>query len=356
MIIKKTDKNFYSIFNTETGFYVRSGVFVDGKETETDPFMASFPELLDIGIMGSCVHGKTGLCLKAGIECYQDGLNIQNKNMSLEDYESIMKQCEGRLFQVAEGGRGDPDMHENFEEILKITRKYNIVPNFTTSGLGMTPEKAEICKRYCGAVAVSWYRSDYTYKAIDMLLKAKVKTNIHYVLANNTIDEAIKRLENNDFPKGINAIVFLLHKPVGLGTEKNVLYINDPKLKRFFELVENPHPFKIGFDSCSCPAIVNLTNTINLNTIDYCEGGRYSAYIDADMNMMPCSFANQDPSWFVSLKEHTVEEAWNSEVFEKFRNSLKNSCSKCKDKEHCAGGCPLLRSIVLCNREEKDCR
>jgi radical SAM protein with 4Fe4S-binding SPASM domain len=72
------------------------------------------------------------------------------------------------------------------------------------------------------------------------------------------------------------------------------------------------------------------------------------------MNMMPCSFANQDNSWFVNLKEHTIQEAWDSEIFEKFRYSLRNSCSGCKNKAHCAGGCPLVNQITLCNRKEKE--
>ena len=31
-----------------------------------------------------------------------------------------------------------------------------------------------LCKEYCGAVAISWYRSEYTQKAIDMLVSAGV--------------------------------------------------------------------------------------------------------------------------------------------------------------------------------------
>lgn len=85
-----------------------------------------------------------------------------------------------------------------------------LVPNFTTSGYGMTPEIAKLCKQYCGAVAVSWYRSEYTLRVIQTLLDAGVKTNIHYVLGKNSIDEAIERLQNNDFPKGINAVRGLL--------------------------------------------------------------------------------------------------------------------------------------------------
>lgn len=158
----KKDKNFISCFNQETGFYFRTGILEDGKDTGVDPFMASFPELLDVGIMGHCIHGKTGLCQKAGIGCYQDGLHSNNPNMSLEDFKKIAEQCKGKTFQFALGGCGDPDQHEHFEEILKVCKENGIVPNFTTSGFGMTKALAKLCKQYCGAVAVSWYRSPYT--------------------------------------------------------------------------------------------------------------------------------------------------------------------------------------------------
>lgn len=166
----KKDKNFISCFNQETGFYFRTGILEDGKDTSIDPFMASFPELLDVGIMGHCIHGKTGLCQKAGIGCYQDGLHSNNPNMSLEDFKKIAEQCKGKTFLFALGGCGDPDQHEHFEEILKVCKENDIVPNFTTSGFGMTKALAKLCKQYCGAVAVSWYRRQYTIKAINLLL------------------------------------------------------------------------------------------------------------------------------------------------------------------------------------------
>ena len=205
--------HFVSAFDTETGAYVRTGILDEnGMDTDIDPFMASFPHLIDVGVMGHCIHGKTGLCAKAGIGCYQSGMIVEQPNMTVDNFKIIAEQCKGRCNQLALGGRGDPDQHENFEDLLRISRENNLVPNFTTSGYGMTPEIAEICKKYCGAVAVSWYRSEYTLQAIQMLLDAGVKTNIHYVLGNNSIDEAIERLTNNTFPKGINAVVFLLHK------------------------------------------------------------------------------------------------------------------------------------------------
>lgn len=63
--------------------------------------MASFPELLDVGIMGHCIHGKTGLCIEAGIECCQGILYKNNPNMRLEDFENIALQCRKQTYQFA---------------------------------------------------------------------------------------------------------------------------------------------------------------------------------------------------------------------------------------------------------------
>ena len=440
MVIKKYDKvnKFKAYFDTETGNYMRTGVLENGVDTNEDPFMTNYPELIDVGVMGHCVHGKSGLCIKSGVQCYQNGLGVTEPNMSLEDFKKIVEESRGRTFQLALGGRGDVDEHENFEELLAYCRENNIVPNFTTSGLGMTKEKADICKRYCGAVAVSMYsrlepvpmiamrkcekgekpkvyknkdaipvkftfgdffdncrfdgpryiingkeydwleyhhleesdlngrvvlfkvydeehrQVNYTFRAIKYLLDAGVKTNIHYVLGKNTIDEAIIRLRNNGFPKGINAVIFLMHKPVGLGSSDNVLNIEDEKVKEFFELIDSrKFPFKIGFDSCSVPAILNKTKSIMHESIDTCEGGRWSAYITSDMKMLPCSFDNQEQRWAYDLKGSNIESAWQSEQFEDFRAHFKKSCSKCKDRKFCMGGCPIRREIVMCDRKSK---
>ena len=344
---------FVEMFNPKNGFYVRSGVFDEnGKDTGIDPFMRQFPSLIDVGIMGSkCICAER--CI---VDCYQKSIDrVNGKNMSLDDYEKILKQCTKKTYTFALGGSGDVDTHENFEDILRLTRQYNIIPNFTSSGISMTKRKAEICKKYCGAVAISEHFADYTDKAIQMLLDAGVETNIHYVLSNKSIDMAIDWLRNDKFPKGIHAVVWLLYKPIGLGKMENVLRTNDPRLKEFFDLIDNKtYEFSHGFDACSIPGIINFTKNINSVSIDTCEAARWSCYITSDMKMLPCSFDNQDLKWAVDLNTHTIQEAWDSDVFEDFRNHFRCSCSNCIDKENCRGGCPICRDIVLCDRECKD--
>lgn len=345
--------NFITAFNTETGAYIRTGILDEnGKDTGVDPFMASYPHLIDVGIMGHCIHGKTGLCAKAGIGCYQSGMLVEQPNMLIEDFRWIAEQSKGKCNQFALGGRGDPDQHEHFEEILKICRENNLVPNFTTSGYGMTPEIAQLCKKYCGAVAVSWYRSEYTLNAIQMLLDAGVKTNIHYVLGDNSIDEAIFKLKTNGFPKGINAIIFLLHKPAGQGTKANMLKATDVRVKEFFAEIDRTHTFKVGMDSCNVPGAINFCKSILPESLDTCEGGRFSCYIGADMIMVPCSF-DQEKRYEVSLREMSITEAWNSEAFERFRNKMRSACPDCEKKELCMGGCPLMPEIVFCNSKKR---
>lgn len=346
----KREKEFVSVFDEATGRYFRTGILENGKDTGKDPFMSSFPELLDIGIMGHCIHGRQGLCMQAGVECYQDGLHAQNPNMSLADFERIAKECRGKTYQFALGGCGDPEQHEHFEDILKICHDNHIVPNFTTSGLGMTEEIARLCKKYCGAVAVSWYRSEYTNHAIKLLTDSGVKTNIHYVLSKNTIGEAITNLKKHKFPPEVNAIVFLLHKPIGLGSRDNLITSESKEFRDFLWFIDaGEHlPYKLGFDSCTVPALITNSGTISPDSLDTCEGARWSAYITADMKMLPCSFDNQEQRWAVDLRENTIKEVWDSEVFEDFRNHFRKSCPHCEKKEICMGGCPICPEIVLC--------
>ncbi len=343
--------NFKTIFDASNGLYVRSGVYVNGKETSKNPFRASFPHLIDVGIMGHCSHGISGLCESAGIGCYQNGRDIVLPNMSVEDFRKIAKECKGKTDQFALGGRGDPDEHENFEEILKICQENDIVPNYTTSGYTFDEKKASLSRKYCGAVAVSWYRNTYTLNAVKLLKEAGVRTNIHYVLGSNTINEAIQRIKDKSFPE-VNAIIFLLHKPQGLGSQKNVLKNTDLRVKEFFELLTSQNYYRIGVDSCTVPGMLNYSKDFDINSLDTCEAGRFSAYISADMKMVPCSF-DTEGKHEIDLQEYTLKQAFNSNTFDEFRYKLRFSCQNCNIREDCMGGCSLMPEIVLCNRDVK---
>lgn len=343
----------YSI-NYKTGYYKRTD-YLDTtlKPLGSDVFAANFPHLIDVGIMGHCTHGKTGLCLKSGVQCYQNGANIQKPNMLLEDFKSIAEQCKDLIFQFALGGRGDPNEHEYFGEILRICRDNHIIPNYTTSGFGLTDEQIKLTKEYCGAVAVSWYRNDYTLSSIKRFINAGVKTNIHYVLNVDTICEAIDMLQTNSFPIGINAVVFLTHKPVGLGQKEKCLKFEMPEVQEMFRLIKKGgYSFKIGIDGCFVVGLINSKLGFNMEYLDTCEATRFTCYIDADMKMHPCSF-DVDNKYIIDLKKYNIIEAWNSDLFKSLRQRLQKGCPGCKFNKLCMGGCFLHEDIVLCPNKTK---
>lgn len=341
--------SFWELFNEENGTLIRSNV----KGTQVDPLMRSFPELIDVGIMGHCEAGKKGFCRMAGIDCYQKGAWSRKPNMSLENYKRIIDEAKGKTFQIALGGSGDPNKHENFQEILEYTRNNNIVPNLTTSGIDISTREISLISEYCGAAAVSYYSNlvsgketnEQTLNAIAQL-KMLLPTNIHYVVSKDSIEEATYRLENDAWPSEINAIVFLLYKPVGFGRISKVLE-RDEKLKRFVEAaLIRKHPYEIGFDTCFTPILLGYQNCFDVKSIDACEAARFSMYIDAEMNAYPCSFDNQRGEYRVTLKESNIQEAWNSLTFDKFR-ARTVTCRNCKEYSVCMGGCGLGLAINL---------
>lgn len=335
---------------------IRSGKPDPGKgAAESDLLFESYPRLLDIGIMGRCDTGMSGNCINSGIQCYQDGLHRSEPNMSFRNYKRIIDESAGKTFLVSLGGRGDPDRHRNFGDMLIYARGRGIVANYSTSGFYLNSEIVRLSKMYCGTVAVSFHNQFYTYRAVKMLLAAGIKTNIHFVLSAASIDDAVRRLENNGFPEGLNAVVFLLHKPVGLGSRQNILAVEDERLRKFFKIIGWKHfDFKIGFDTCSVPGIINFTDQIGRAVIDPCMGARWSAYISPKMEMMPCSFCVDCASWFYDISEDTIENAWRSEPFDRFRGILAERCPECGQRRDCLGGCPVKPEIVLCGRKERE--
>ena len=329
--------NFIEYFNDKNGMLIRTNILDSkGHETDKEPIMRSFPELIDIGIMGKC-HVNQIYCKQFGVDCYQ--ANIINQDMKYENYKKIIDQCKNKTFQVALGGRGDPNKHKDFEKILKYTRENGIVPNLTTTGINITSKEIKLMKKYCGAVAVSLYSRIIITKlgyeesniksieAVNKLVDNNVITNTHHVISNDTIDDIIIRLENNLIPKGINAIIFLLYKPVGIGSIDKVINVSGNKFNYFISLLKKKkYDFKIGFDTCFSPVIISKFKDIYKDSIDICEAARFSCYISPNLVMYPCSFV-QNNKFGIDLNIKTIEEGWLSINFKKFK--VKEIIGKC---------------------------
>jgi MoaA/NifB/PqqE/SkfB family radical SAM enzyme len=321
--------NYEVFFNTKTGLEVHRGI--DGKP---DPFMTELPLLLDIGIMGSCPN-KCRFC-------YQG--DIDEPNMTLDNFKSIIDQVKYHVNQLALGGRGDPNKHEHFKEILTYARDNNVVPSYTTSGINLTDEEIEISKM-CGAVAVSDYGSTSTYEAIQRFIDAGIKTNIHLIFSGESFQKCIMILYGSNPWKAdsvkkeplfelekLNGVIFLLFKPQGRGADCHDLIPNAYQLETMAEKVANSQAkIQIGIDSCLANHLFKYKSldAIQTLTVDSCEASRMSAYITPSMEMMPCSYADKKLSVQITQKKD-ISYIWNRSMpFKSYRSILKKKPFTC---------------------------
>ena len=329
------NKEYEVYFNSKLGIEILKG------KNGIDPFKTELPLLIDVGIMGSCKNN----CYF----CYQG--RSSEPHMTLENFKLIIDQVKHHTNQVALGGRGDPNLHPQFKEIVEYSRNNGVVPNYTTSGNGLTDEQIEISK-LCGAVAVSEYQQDFTYDAINRLMKAGIKTNIHMIFSRPNYYTVMKIIygyspwniltyakkshscKNSKFDiSKLNAVIFLLFKPQGEGKNKRNLIPTPMQIEAFANKVFNSNcEFKIGMDSCLVNHVLKYFNPTEIQkmSIDTCESSRMSVYVSPSMQLIPCSFANHS-EWGVQInRKKDIEYIWNRSMkFKQFRSRLKKNPSCC---------------------------
>lgn len=327
--------NYYYIFDHETGVAVRWG------ENNENPFWREEgPELLDVSI--------TDYCERACEFCYRKA-NKQGSFMELSLYEDIIQQAEEiGVQQIALGG-GNPNQHPDFICFLKKAKNHHIVASYTTNGQGMTEEIYDATKMYGGAVAVSWYfpYSD-AMKVIIQCGERGIPVNIHFVLYKDSIREALALLQSEKIPWNyVNAIVFLNYKPVGVKIYEGLSDADD--LDCFLECAVTFEKCKIGFDSCMISWLMKNKELIVEDSVDFCEAGRFSAFISENGFMYPCSFLVGEKDYGENLREKSLIDIWeHGKSFKKMRYQLSHpaeqkipivKCMSCNNYKLCHGGC-----------------
>lgn len=346
-MIRKHFEGYNFVGIPETGVTFRWGA-----DFSQNPYIAPWPELADISISNYCTNGCS--------YCYRKS-SEDGKFMSIEDYRFALQELTsekyGSIFQVALGG-GEPLLHPDFNEIIRVTREeFGIIPNYTTSGKFFNQENIEATRAYCGAVAISWdpYRNmppEEISKIGSCLKNEGILVNIHYVISEKTIDDAIDLLKGkyDEYIKDFNSVIFLTYKPTGRAENRESIK-SSQALKTFLKLVDNPVTMvKIGFDACFVPVLMKATG-VNVDLIDSCECGFFSVYIDENLDVTPCSFCN-DSKYHYNLKESGFEKIWNDR-FSGYRDYIdgecKSECAECDQISECRGRCPFFEELFLCD-------
>ena len=318
-------------FNDVTGEFSRWGL-----EKKDDPqFSPIGPEILDIEISTIC-HGIDGVPCK---HCYKSNTG-QGENMSLETFKAIFNKLPKSTLQIA-CGIGDLTSNPDLLEIFWYCRDNGVVPNVTINGWGLTPEWAFKLAEVCGAVAISRYDDkNVCYSAVKMLTKAGLKqVNIHQLVAEETYEncmETVKDISSDSRLKDLNAIVFLSLKKKGRGEGYTRMS------EEGFDTIASyclDNWIKFGFDSCSACRFTNFLNRhpkydsmkqqIKQN-IEPCESTLFSAYINVDGVVFPCSFCEGEICGQDVINcNDFLQDIWYGETFKLFRGRLIKGCRSC---------------------------
>lgn len=159
-------------------------IYINGKtmrflHDNTKPMKElKYPEFYDIKITNMCAGGCS--------YCYQnstpDGELTQDMIERIKNYFEPMTMNQ-RPFQIAYGG-GEPTLHPQFLEILKMTYDLGITPNYTTNGMNITPEIVAATRMYCDGVAITCHEhlEKYWNDAFFKFERAMIASSFHIVI------------------------------------------------------------------------------------------------------------------------------------------------------------------------------
>lgn len=333
---KHPSQHYRTVFNQQTGFFVR----MEDDGYPEPAWAADGPELIDLSI--------TNYCEKGCDFCYRETSQDKALFMSLKDVETVVSQAQAcGTMQIALGG-GNPNQHPRFTEILRLIREYDIVPSYTTNGKGLTDDVLRATSVHCGAMAVSVYPpydEDRYNKLLERIGGFGITVNLHAIIKKDTLDLWTRWLQAPPtFFKYINAIILLNYKPI-----RGCANLPDKKkVKQFFEMVNQYHSVKIGFDSCSISGIVQWIDAPSY-LIEPCEAARFSAFVSEDMKVYPCSFMTK-MSNYGDLRKNSLIKIWQDNTyFKQFREEqISEKCYRCRFFGNCKGGCRLFEGINFC--------
>jgi len=290
-VLKSSNYNF--LFHKQSGFFARWGTT---KEDDGDPNLG-LPEILDFEVSTKCA----GVAMKGGKAspcafCYKSNNNT-GSYMSTENFTKVIDKMPKSLTQCALG-IGNVDQ-PNLFELMDVLIDRDIVPNLTINGDRMTPEIYDNLASRCGAIAVSYYDKDLTFNAVYELATVRKMTqiNIHFFLSEETYEKGLQLIEDaktDPRMKNLNAIVFLSAKLRG-NAKKNDFHILSQEKYNIIAKKGHDSGINIGMDSCSAfktlIAYKDVPNFEQLkDSVEPCESGIYSSYINKDGYYFPCSF------------------------------------------------------------------
>jgi len=290
--------------------------------------------------------------------CYLDAAPDRGHANPVNVERRLEEAAAAGVFEVAFGG-GEVSLVPELVRWCRLARALGMVPNLTTSGLGLTPALLEALAPWVGQVNVSWDGPREVYRrvrgwdgastgieAIRRLVRAGVRVGVNTVLVQHNVDELLGMGQTLD-GLGVREWQWLRYKPAGRGVDAYAeVALTADQARSLWPMalhIESAWGLTLRFDCAMTPWLVAHQPSPSLARslgVVGCSGGRELLTVDADGGVRPCSFAR----WISS--DLPIQVAWSTHsALREWRHRAADPpepCGSCAWSDVCRGGCRVI--------------
>lgn len=309
----------------------------DAAEPGVHDHIPASPLEAHVAVTSKCTAGCTGCYLDASPGGDSPPLSVLEGRLAALARASV--------FTVAFGG-GEPLMRQDLPELAQSARALGLLPVLTTSGIGLTRERAKTLKDFA-QVNVSFDGMGEHYAAV------------RGYDGTSTAERAMRHLENAGIPFGINTVLtrqsfpvlshtlaraqalgareaqLLRYKPAGRAKHSSYFdaRLSEEQALGLWPAIEHiAHTFALKL-RIDC-ALVPLLGAAPLHAQDLarfgvfgCEAGRFLRAVRIDGSASPCSFDSAPDR-------------------EPVQPPAAEPCLSCGLREICRGGCRIVSDFI----------
>lgn len=261
------------------------------------------------------------------------------------------------VFHVAFGG-GEALLRDDLAELARAAREAGLTPTMTTSGLGLTPDRARELAGF-EQVNVSYDGLGKTYaavrgydgatraeRAMRTLRRAGVPFGVNVVLTSTSFSR-LSETAARALSLGAREIQLLRFKPAGRGRLDYLAQrLTEAQIEQFPRVLRELSQrldIAVRVDCALVPFLgpVSADDLVRFGVMG-CEAGRSLLAVKADGRSSPCSFweAGGTP----------VSRAWDHDPtvarFRRHGREPGEPCASCPVRRACRGGCRIVASFI----------
>jgi radical SAM protein with 4Fe4S-binding SPASM domain len=335
---------------------------LDGGDAWVDERAPSAPIEVHLAVTERCGAG----CEGCYIDARPDGAE-KARDAVLRELDALR---DAGVFTVAFGG-GEPTTRDDLDVLADAARARGITPVVTTSGLGLTPARAERLRGFA-QVNVSYDGPGDTYagvrgfdgagaaeRAIERLVALGVRVGVNVVLTRSSfplLADTLARARS----LGACEAQLLRYKPAGRAASLDYLARRlspdqaravGPTLRRLVASLSTDGAFRIRIDCALVPflsadeAIASDPGRLTRLGIFGCEAAGTLAAVRTDGLVAPCSFALPTALRGADLATGHAADAtlrrWRAYV-----DAPPEPCASCPIRAACKGGCKVVSAFV----------